>query len=344
MNFGRSIRVNRGAVLVVVVCGFTLLYFYHLFSDRSGSAYGQARNANEVNLRKLLIGAIQAAQKGGVEIVEVSKSMLLNKKSKGKTKEGADDPVTDADARSHCVMKNGLHRIFPRLEIISEEDKGTGCGDTAHFNLDPTVLHENAVIPDEVVETSDVTVWIDPLDATQEYTEKLYQYVTTMVCVAIRGKPVIGVVHNPFTMKTTWAWHGKALSEDLSKVKKEETLTKNPIIIVSRSHSGLVQNISKQVFGDNAQVIKAAGAGYKVLQVVFNNATAYLHTTRIKKWDLCAGNAILNAVGGKMTNLMNEEIDYSSNEAVVNDKGLLSTLSHHEDFISKIMSHKVLQA
>jgi 3'-phosphoadenosine 5'-phosphosulfate (PAPS) 3'-phosphatase len=41
----------------------------------------------------------------------------------------------------------------------------------------------------------------------------------------------------------------------------------------------------------------------EIVNVVKGNADAYLHTTKIKKWDLCAANAILSSVDGKMTTL-----------------------------------------
>lgn len=80
-----------------------------------------------------------------------------------------------------------------------------------------------------------------------------------MVCVAIKGYATIGVIHNPFTLKTVWAWKGKSMSEDLTKVKSEES--KNHIIIVSRSHSGDVKKITNKSFGGDVPVIEAAGAG-----------------------------------------------------------------------------------
>lgn len=344
MNLGGSIRINKFGVLIIAA--LLLVFVYYISTGKSRSSnYALNKNPNEVNLRKLLIGSIQAAQRGGLEVVEVSKSADFKVQSKGKTKEGANDPVTDADFRSHCVMASGLHRIFPKLKIISEEDEGKqNCPDAKLFDLDPTVIHENSNVPDEIVGIEDVTVWIDPLDATQEYTENLFQYVTTMVCVAIKGVPTIGVIHNPFTRKTVWAWANKAVSEPLTYIKRDEDV-KHPVVIISRSHSGEVRSIAKEVFGETLHVVQAGGAGYKVLQVLHNNATAYLHSTAIKKWDICAGNAILAAIGGKMTNLKNQDITYSDSDSFLNENGLLATAveSIHEMYIKKIIDRRLLR-
>uniref|UniRef100_T1GCT0 inositol-phosphate phosphatase n=1 Tax=Megaselia scalaris TaxID=36166 RepID=T1GCT0_MEGSC len=171
--------------------------------------------------------------------------------------------------------------------------------------------------------------------AGQAVLQQLYEYVTTMVCVAVNGVPTIGVIHSPYSGKTTWAWVNRALSEDLMYIKKDENVTKNPTITI---HSGDVKEKAAKAFGESSNILIAAGSGYKVLQVVSNNATIYLHTTRIKKWDICAGNAILNAVGGRMSTLENASIDYSRDLTAVNDKGLLATLGHHDFYFNKYTS------
>lgn len=63
---------------------------------------------------------------------------------------------------------------------------------------------------------------------------------------------------------------------------------------------------------------------------------AYLHITDIKKWDICAGNAIIKALGGQMTTKKGNLLLYSNNSDVVNSEGLIATLNNHEYFIDKL--------
>ena len=112
----------------------------------------------------------------------------------------------------------------------------------------------------------------------QEYTENLLQYVTTMVCVSVRGRPTAGVIHKPFEDLTAWGWDkgGRTEANFVSKVVKADfernggrtpELAKSRLI-VSRSHAGAVHNVTEKVFGSGAKVTPAGGAGYKSWEVV----------------------------------------------------------------------------
>lgn len=169
-----------------------------------------------------------------------------------------------------------------------------------------------------------------------------------MVCVAIRGRPIIGVIHNPFTDDTFWSWNRQSVSSATFAAQPPSPTNRTPAaafnnaaynhtVIVSRSHVGTVDTLVRRALGASTAVVHAGGAGYKVLQVAAGKADAYVHSTRIKKWDLCAGNAILEARGGNMTDLHGRPIDYAGTASVVNEAGVLASVGPgHEFYVQRL--------
>lgn len=324
---------------VAVFCLLGLGVIYHLYAGVISSRLAAFRQRRKVDLRDLLAVSVEAAILGGKEVKKIREDNSLNEKSKGKTREGANELLTLGDLQSHRTMFNLLKNTFPEVKVYSEEHDNT---------VDPTITW-NRNIPRDILERIDgekdispesLTVWIDPLDATQEYTENLVKYVTTMVCVAVEGKPVIGVIHQPFTDFTAWAFVGQG-SNMHSRSSYSATPSK---VIVSRSHSGQVKSYIREAFGNSTTIIQAGGAGYKVLALLemppseadsVDQADLYVHITFIKKWDICAGAALLNAQGGHMTTLKGEDIDYS--EEALNKGGLVASVGvDHKAIVKKL--------
>ena len=63
--------------------------------------------------------------------------------------------------------------------------------------------------------------------------------------------------------------------------------------------------------GEKVHITKAGGAGYKIVELFNGGAESYFHDNKIKKWDICAGEAILRSTCyGKFTDMTGERIDY----------------------------------
>ena len=126
-------------------------------------------------------------------------------------------------------------------------------------------------------------------------------------------------------------------------------------VIVSLSHSGDVKQKATQAFGEGVQITPAGGAGklgfvcvladlftscvfagYKSLALFNGKASVYVHTTLIKKWDICSGSAILSHAGGRMSTLKGKDIDFSAHSDPKNDEGLIAALRDHQSYVEKL--------
>ena len=81
-------------------------------------------------------------------------------------------------------MYFGMKKAFSSISVISEET--SEIDRTVGFNIEyKNTLLNRILVSDELIPAETITVWIDPLDATKEYTEGLKQYVTTMVGIGM---------------------------------------------------------------------------------------------------------------------------------------------------------------
>lgn len=107
MNFSGNVRLSP--VRVTILLSIILTFLLYIFVDKPISI------EQKISLKHLLAASIYAANKGG-ESIKILRD-TFSKKSKGKTKEGLNDIVTDADYRSHCLMYYSLKFNFPSIKV-----------------------------------------------------------------------------------------------------------------------------------------------------------------------------------------------------------------------------------
>ena len=137
-----GIRLSPLGVAVFCLLGLGVLY--HLYSgflagrfslfglggEPSGGAAGPAASADggTVDLREMLAVSVLAAVRGGDEVRRVRESNVLHEKSKGKTREGADDKMTSGDVLSNRKMFYLLKTAFPNVQVgVASRRWGVGA-------------------------------------------------------------------------------------------------------------------------------------------------------------------------------------------------------------------------
>ncbi|KAJ8357942.1 hypothetical protein AAFF_G00050210 [Aldrovandia affinis] len=85
------------------------------------------------------------------------------------------------------------------------------------------------------------------------------------------------------------------------------------------------------------EVIRVGGAGNKIIQLVEGKASAYVFASPgCKKWDTCGPEAILHAVGGKLTDILGKPYRYEADVKHMNSSGVLATLRNHQYYSSRV--------
>ncbi|CAP32407.2 Protein CBG13639 [Caenorhabditis briggsae] len=262
----------KNTFTIIMVLGF--LYLAYLIFFESGDGMPEI----DVDLKDVISYAVLAIEMGGHAVMKVHEEKSLNAAAKGLTDEGKEELLTRADLISNHLILDILQR-FPQLKIVSEEkasefsDREVEPYRSDNYAVWQSVKEILNQIPSRRLQLSDVRVFVDPLDATQEFTEGLTEYVTVMACIVVDAEPIFGAIYRPFFNETIFGLQGfGVVTSDGKKISPVDEGKTDKKVVVSRSHAGKVKEIVEKVYGDKMTIEAAGGSGYKTLRLV--NGTA----------------------------------------------------------------------
>ncbi|XP_046878307.1 3'(2'),5'-bisphosphate nucleotidase 1 isoform X2 [Hypomesus transpacificus] len=304
-------------------------------------------SGNPAVVMRLMASAYAVAEKAGA----ITRRVLQSGDLGIVEKTGANDLQTLADRLVQQSICASLSKHFPQITIIGEEDlpEEEVKEDLIESGQFEEILQKACPVEFNTLKEEELVVWVDPLDGTKEYTEGLLDHVTVLIGIAHGGKAIAGVINQPFYNyelgagaqmgRTLWGVLGLgAFGFQLQEVPDGKR-----IVTTTRSHSNkLVTDCVEAMEPD--EVIKVGGAGNKIIQLLEGEASAYVFASLgCKKWDTCAPEAILHAVGGKLTDMHGNAYRYDANVKHMNSTGVLATLRNHQYYASRV-PQSVLQA
>jgi 3'(2'), 5'-bisphosphate nucleotidase len=233
---------------------------------------------------ELLEGLLPIARAAGDAILEIYATDF------GVRDKSDASPVTDADERAEALILRDLAALTPDIPVVSEEAAEAG-----------------------LVPEAGTRFWlVDPLDGTKEFISRNGEF-TTNIALIEQGRPVLGVVLVP-TQDRLFAGAagvGAFVEDDAGRrsIACRTAPAEGLTIVSSRSHGDAA---ALDAFLDGRPVAAAvtAGSSLKFCLVASGEADLYPRLGRTMEWDTAAGHAVLDAAGGRVSDVTGTELGY----------------------------------
>ena len=189
-------------------------------------------------------------------------------------------PLTEADSQANAVIMDALSTHYPRIPIISEENKEVAYAERSDWEQ----------------------FWlVDPLDGTKEFIKKNGEF-TVNIALIKKGFPVAGIVYRPVdrisysaelgsgAFKTLIGSETKRIRNDRHYLDQEKVL-----VVASRSHitpevADFVEELKES--GKEVDLI-SVGSSLKLCLVAEGSASVYPRFGPTMEWDTGAAHAVV---------------------------------------------------
>jgi 3'(2'), 5'-bisphosphate nucleotidase len=278
---------------------------------------------------------------------------------------GGHEPVTIADYGAQAILSRAISQYFPDDAILAEEQGGQFMELVSDEQRQEVIRLIGEILGAPVTQV-EVVKWldygqnreasrtwvIDPIDGTKGYIS-MRNYAIA-VGMMVDRKPVGGIIGTPSYPGGAQLFHaqsGVAYMQPLKggEVKRIHTSTRTEaaslraLESVEKSHANhdRMQLVRESAGFGEAELIHIDSME-KYARIAAGDAELYLRLPRLGStrpfmiWDHCAGTAIVEAAGGKVTDVDGSPLDYSSGKTLNNQGIIVSNGAVHERVIAAV--------
>jgi 3'(2'), 5'-bisphosphate nucleotidase len=209
-------------------------------------------------------------------------------------------PVTVADRESEALLLEGLWNAARGVPVIAEESMSLGAAPAKSRSF----------------------FLVDPLDGTREYVNRVGEF-TVNIGLVVDAAPVFGMIYAPALgdLYVTLG-QGRAVEAHVPLDESKASLASLPLrdlrtrqpdagaltVLESRSH----RTAETEAFlaGYAIGEVKRSGSSLKFCRIARGDADFYVRLGPTREWDTAAGQAILEAAGGSVTDLSGQRLAY----------------------------------
>lgn len=243
-----------------------------------------------MNPEALLATVVEIARDAGAKILTIyERGFEVAVKSDG-------SPLTEADRAADALIHARLGALTPGVPILSEESTGIDYATRRRWSR----------------------FWlIDPLDGTKEFVNRNGQF-TVNIALIDEGRPVLGVVYVPVTGVTYHGAAGRGARKRLADGATEPLAVRRyaggpATVVVSRSHRGEAVDafLARLAQREGEYRTTDMGSSLKLCLVAEGGADIYPRLGPTSEWDVAAGHCIVEAAGGRVTDLHGRPLSYN---------------------------------
>lgn len=245
---------------------------------------------------ELLPQVVRIAHEAGAAIMGIYSTMPATGHQVIHKKDGS--PLTQADLAAHHIIARGLAMLSPDIPVVSEED-----GASQAYRLPRGRF------------------WlVDPLDGTKEFLARNDEF-TVNIALVQDGVAVLGVVVVPALSLAYWGAAGLGafrLSphgiEPIRVSNYQERSGRALRVLASKSHMNTETQVFLRQLGPHELI--QTGSSLKFCRIAEGSADLYPRLGSTCEWDTAAGQAILEAAGGCVSQLDNAPLRYGKPDVV----------------------------